>query len=371
MTSIVATFRVTTPMFSAGADTARAELRALSFKGVLRFWWRACAWSHFGGDLAGIREEETRVFGGPEIGQSRVGIRLYPVGRVRVLAPHEVLTDAGGRAASVGARYLAYGMLHTAGNVKKGVREAELIRGCLAPPFELTVELRLRKLVEAQRGLLIEAVRALGTFGGMGARSRRGYGSLSLLSVDGDPAPALPTQVHDLASHRLDQLPEYTALSSCSRLLIGQHPVADALVALNQLGAEYKDFRESKMDGDAAIVLNGKPANAYPKRVAFGLPLNYGDNKPVVEPAGHGYDRRASPLFFHIHDCAGRAVPVISFLPARFLPTPKLSIRGGKKPPRTVALPEQPDVLYQPVNEFLDYLSRPGGSFEAVREEAR
>ena len=37
---IRATYRITTPMFCGGAEQ-QAEFRLPSFKGVLRFWWRA------------------------------------------------------------------------------------------------------------------------------------------------------------------------------------------------------------------------------------------------------------------------------------------------------------------------------------------
>ena len=42
-TEIEATYRVVTPMFCGGAGAGSAELRMPSFKGVLRFWWRALA----------------------------------------------------------------------------------------------------------------------------------------------------------------------------------------------------------------------------------------------------------------------------------------------------------------------------------------
>ena len=40
---IRATYRIVTPMFCGGAEQ-QAEFRLASFKGVLRFWWRALMW---------------------------------------------------------------------------------------------------------------------------------------------------------------------------------------------------------------------------------------------------------------------------------------------------------------------------------------
>lgn len=51
-----------TPAFLAGADQGRAELRAASIRGALRWWFRV---------LGGTKEEETDVFGGVQGGARR------------------------------------------------------------------------------------------------------------------------------------------------------------------------------------------------------------------------------------------------------------------------------------------------------------
>jgi CRISPR-associated protein Cmr1 len=333
-------------MFSGGADpnSGPAELREQSFKGVLRYWWRACARSNFR-DLGEVRREEMFVFGGPagerDIGRSRVTIRIeQPKGSMIVGNGRQL--DVG-----VGGRYLGYGLLDEG-------------RSCIRPPFALTVDLGLRGLSEGQRNLVVEALRALGTLGGMGARSRRGYGSLSLaaISIDKGSIDALrgsPTElraaIDALARDSFDGLPEYTALSSASRFLVGR-PRSNGLGALDEIGQEYKEFRKFADDGQDMRAT---------KRAAFGLPVNVGKAKTVVTPVGH--KRRGSPLFFHIHECAGQSVGVVSFLPARFLPDARIAIG----PQRTVRLPEEAE-LYQSVHGFLDHLSRPGGPFQSVTE---
>ena len=75
-TRIEATYRVTTPMFCGGANQREPELRLPSFKGVLRFWWRALAWSRLKGDLAAIKGEEDALLGSADEGQARVSMRL-------------------------------------------------------------------------------------------------------------------------------------------------------------------------------------------------------------------------------------------------------------------------------------------------------
>ena len=75
---IEVTYRVVTPLFCAGADSTHSEIRLPSFKGVLRFWWRALAWSRCRADLEAIRRQEDALFGSAGGGQSCVSMRLAP-----------------------------------------------------------------------------------------------------------------------------------------------------------------------------------------------------------------------------------------------------------------------------------------------------
>lgn len=352
VTTIEATFRVTTPMFCGGANGQSAELRAASFKGVLRFWWRACAWSHFNGKLEQIREAEAHLFGSPETGQSKVWVRLDPQGLPDQSGGREVLRPDG-------AKYLGFGLQALDGSK---------IRDCLPESFDIGVRLLCRGVDEEAIELLEKAVMALGTLGGMGARSRRGYGSLSLtaLRVAGDdrPVPDTPSDLHaaigGLHAGASRDLPEYTAFSGQSRHLVLQCGETSATEVLNLLGIEYASYRRGErggsrseqLKGDYTIATKGKPPGVHPKRIAFGLPLNFGAGKPV-EPVEH--KRRASPLLFHIHQCGARAVAVVSFLPARYLPEGKSAVtlaNGSRRPVN------HGEALYQPVADFLDYLAQ-------------
>jgi len=52
-----------TPIFMRGADQTKAEIRAPSIKGLMRWWFRALAGSYFGDDISGLRKAEEFVFG--------------------------------------------------------------------------------------------------------------------------------------------------------------------------------------------------------------------------------------------------------------------------------------------------------------------
>ena len=146
---IEVTYRVVTPLFCSGADSDCAELRLSSFKGVLRFWWRALAWSRCGADLETIRCQEDALFGSAGGGQSRVSMRLAPDyfsalqqrdSRARQSRPGsstdpsrlskgDVLKVPGHGVVGDGARYLGYGVMKAFGSQK-----GEVTRSCLQAP---------------------------------------------------------------------------------------------------------------------------------------------------------------------------------------------------------------------------------------------
>ena len=390
---IEATYRVVTPLFCGGAEPGKsAELRLASFKGVLRFWWRALAWSRCGGDLEGIRKREDALFGSAGGGQSRVSMRLNPDCAPQTIHADKVLTvsQANGSTVGEGARYLGYGVMTTFGS-----QRGQLTRACLRSPFEFTVRLRLRDhgWDEEERKYALASLRdvliCLGTHGGMGAKSRKGYGSLVIRSliVDGKPGWRLPQSMNDLREaladlrrrHHAAGQPEYTAVSEQARHVLISSDKGEPLELLDLLGRELMRYRswghggkvlgresEKKFTDDHDLMkTDWRRRDRHPRRIVFGLPHNYGKRKDQqVGPWDDSLDRRASPLFIHIHECGTTPVAVLSFLPARFLPTDKSDISvGGKRVRQT---PEAD--LYRPVHEFLDRLLDPDERKEPFAE---
>jgi len=66
---------VVTPLFLGGADPKKAELRAPSIKGALRFWWRAI---HPNLSIIELKKQESRIFGdaGEESGKSKIQVKI-------------------------------------------------------------------------------------------------------------------------------------------------------------------------------------------------------------------------------------------------------------------------------------------------------
>lgn len=382
MNSVKATFRVVTPMFMSGAEPSEVELRLPSIKGAIRFWWRALAWARLG-DLERIREEEAELFGSTKAGQAGVLMRLESP-RFDTVSKGEVLKD-GGRVVGEGARYLGYGVMEAFASRNKGTEAGQLTRACIQAPFSFALHLSFKPTVsDALKDTVADALRCLGLVGGMGSKARKGYGSVTLESLrhNGEPVWSAPTTVSELraALHPLLQItkggePEYTAFSKQTRaVLLPGNGGESALGLLNRIGRDQIFYRswgrggtvlrepsEKKFKDDhdlMKMVAAGRPAQSHPRRIAFGLPHNYGKSKQEqVEPDDH--DRRASPLFIHVHQPQGQApVGVLLFLPAQFLPDGERVKVGGRP------VPLERDTLWNPIHEFLNRVIDPSQSKE-------
>jgi CRISPR-associated protein Cmr1 len=398
---ITARFRVTTPLFAGGATPARAELRATSFKGLLRFWWRALP-EQARLDSTALARAEAALFGSARLRQSRVRLRLEVLREPMPLTPPTRLNRNGSGAGNdkdligPGARYLGYGLIQAFDSKDKETRQVikaagELQRPCLPAPFDLSLHVHLLPGVRDEQAEQVEsALILMGTLGGLGSRARRGFGSLSLVELtrEGEAVwppegkrfeHAFPDWFRTRYEKSAAKLPEWTAISRQTRLLLLRKESPESAVSLmDRIGKEmvrYRSWGTSRMgliDGRGKVLeserseQNFEPDHelyylmkkrrqepeTHPARIAFGLPHNYGKEDHVkVGPAERELDRRASPLFLHIHQTDAQTPPiaVVSFLPARFLPGTKPRISVGDTD--VEMLPESD--LYEPVRRFL------------------
>lgn len=388
MERLTAKFRVNTPMFLGGADPANSppELRVPSIKGALRFWWRALSYGRVGNDIKQLAQEEAALFGSSEgeVGQSKVLLSARTLGDPELRRKGSVLND-GGQVVGDGARYLGYGLMGAFGR-DLGV----LTRPCLLAPFEFELDVLFHPdLNSAAKAQVIAALKIMGLLGGLGSRSRRGYGSISLLSLAQNEreiwrAPenmeGLQTELAAFLAGARGGLPSYTALSERARILLIAGSAKDsALQLLSRLGRDFVFYRSwgRTQDGVTKVLgllseknfqddhdmSKGTRAIQQPRRAAFGLPHNYG---PKAQVKGVNSERRASPLFFHIHQTGAKPVGVLAFLPAVFLPNGEQVLAFGDR------VPQRPDpAIWEPVNNFLDRIKDPAQgkeSFDPVLE---
>lgn len=201
MIELEAKFRVVTPLFMSGSDKSEAELRVPSIKGVLRFWWRALALGRLG-SVTKVGEDESRIFGSArsDVGQAKVHLRLKlpeNVGQYK----DPILKYENGEPVGPGARYLGYGIVEAVPSRKRNTRESQILRSCLKYPFEGKLNLLVRNGTSNDDVRSVaSALIAMGLFGGLGSRSRKGYGSLNLVELKlGDEVLfRMPRDVEDL-----------------------------------------------------------------------------------------------------------------------------------------------------------------------------
>jgi len=388
--TITAKYRVVTPMFLSGADQDKAEFRLASFKGALRFWWRAVAAQYYG-NVQAMRCKEDNIFGSTRTGVSNVRMRLASCDVVHTISEGSVLRDEN-NVVGEGARYLGYGVMEAFASKKKATMAGQLTRSCLQGPFRFTVDFRCRDLNQHDLSLLQQAIKALGLLGGLGSKSRKGYGSLLLeeLTLDGgeswvnpESSAALADDIRSLyAPATGKQLPPFTSLSDRSRHVILKKEDKSSLALLDRIGREMMRYRswghngkvlgkESEKnfkDDHDLMKMEPNKRNTHPKRIVFGLPHNYGqgtkDQIPPPTNKKHGEEneltRRASPLMIHVHECDGNALAVLSFLPATFLPkgdSAKVNVGGQLVP--VIPDPE----IWQPVEILLDRFATRKESF--------
>lgn len=391
MTTIDVEYELSTPAFIGGADGSPAEFRLPSFKGALRFWWRATAGA--GLALNDLHAREAALFGSTT-GASRLTMRLVKVAGGQSCTVPLLLPASAGRSGdrpAYGAWYLGYGVF----DMKQS---GAVTRAYVPPPTRVELRLTLRwPRDHANRGdprdeaqvtdEISNALIAMGLFGGLGSKARKGYGSMVLRSliINGQERWQCPLTAEDLA-RQLTKLyqsctvhedePEWTALSRRARHTIIE-PAAGVtpFVLLDLLGREMVRFRSYGRNGQILgretaerlftpdhHLAKGIRTGGHPERIAFGLPHNYGRDDFNVGPAAPRLERRASLLLFHIHLCEQRPVAVVSFLPALFLPRGRDRIKLHRTRGTSKEVPlAPPDKLWAPVCRFLDRLENKHG----------
>ena len=345
---------LTTPGFLGGADPSQdCEWRAASVRGQLRWWFRAVAGGRFQGDLEEVRNAGIEVFGSTDRGSA---LRVRLAGKGRVLEGREC-GSWGERVDSVRlGKIWKIGegeepQEETKGRLRLGsavnpvhylagqgcIRSNALARPCLEAesPAELSIRLRPgRRLGAPALAVLDKAIWAWLHLGGLGTRSRRGFGSLVVTGNEGgdgfEPATSREELVSGVRSllvlgKESTGLAEWSHLSSRTRVCLAKETFEswdDAMVhaggwmmafrrryGISENQNEQRDYHWAKQ------AAHGEP-KGVPDRGGFGLPLPF--SKAIVSPVKE--NRRASPLLLHVAKLGDRYRPVWTHLPARLVP---------------------------------------------------
>lgn len=301
------TYELITPLYGGGIASNEADpvtvVRATEIRGLLRFWWRVIR----GGQseenkLSSMQKREDEIWGKAykkgDKGISPDQIIQIVVNIVREGIPIKPFEMRGRRSAAINdiPGYVSFPLqppqdVRRAANpsipfVRQGVR------------FILTITYPEHWCKDIQAALW-----AWETFGGLGARTRRGFGALHLVAIDGVPDQSLPTarnaeswirdqiRIHNGGKENFpDGLPH---LSSNLQLVVTP-PSANAMLAWNRLIRRLQSFRQQKDANqrsawpEADTIRNATGRGPAPQtqkfpRAAFGLPLIFhftGNNAP-------------------------------------------------------------------------------------------
>ncbi|MDR3177894.1 MAG: type III-B CRISPR module RAMP protein Cmr1, partial [Campylobacteraceae bacterium] len=161
-----------TPSFLGGAEQ-NAQLRTPPFKAALRWWWRVLFGWQYGSE---IYEAESKLFGSTD---SASKVRIEVIGKLSAQSSNsfggkDIQVTSKGRKFPIDViDYLAYGLYDYSkdrhGNIYK--------RDHFAANSRFTLDVCMPKDKEQE---IILCLKALFTFGGVGSRSRNGFGSLRL-----------------------------------------------------------------------------------------------------------------------------------------------------------------------------------------------
>ena len=334
MQEVTFNLQTITPLFLAGADQAAAELRAPSFRGVMRYWQRALVGGWVGTNQKGLEKvakTETGVFGATDTG-SAISIKVAAASGEPKEFTEQISERVGGKWQATGKGYLLWSMARSGRADKGNLKPA---RWYFTSGTRFDVTLSARDQDDAKLKQAIAAFWLLVHLGGIGSRSRRCAGSLkadniqaytvqalkeqleqgkaiTLQDAEGkasklsfkksETANALKTQLEEgiRAARLLYNIGQPTAQNNAQFdvlapgacriwILQDEQPWSTAEIAMQRLGEKLQDYRSHIAIG---------------RRKIFGLPL-----PPIVFN-----QRRASPLLLRVAELQGNRYVGIAVL---------------------------------------------------------
>lgn len=376
MTNLEIEFTINTPLFMRGY-TDTPEFRLPSFKGALRFWWRAISFKTYKNDIEKLYDHESKIFGDAQrkgYGRSKVVLSLDEINYNK----NKKITNTYQTNDKMGLIYLGYGLYNYRKTGKTGKYHA---KPYLTENISGKISLNCKNLDENQYQSLRESIIALGFFGGLGARSRRGFGSFNIINImenektvyeqlknKRDMIKRIKNFINK--NHLPDVYPSYSAISKKSRVDILAESVSSIKV-LNEIGEKMIRYRSwgrygknilgeiaeqnFKEDHDlmkSYVYGEKSKIQSHPDRIVFGLPQNYYFSKirKSVSVTPESAERRSSPLLFKVLSLAdSQQIGISILLQSQFLPNEeKILLNHNRKKAVKV------NIDWKVIDKFLD-----------------
>lgn len=331
-------YELITPLFGGGVEPGSADpismITAKAVRGQLRFWWRATRGGEYP-NLESFSEAESSIFGSTDNSSLiQISLNAYSVKRGNALTR---LDDRNGVSRPIGdvrspIGYAAFPLRqHARSQVTEGI-EFEL---------EFVYPAKIESDVKA-------ALWSWETFGGIGARTRRGFGSVQNSNFSKAHHEDLLNWIQTgLASHLSsgawpDDIPHLARYATSRYKLC--HDSDTSLGSLKGIIDSYKRFRQFRRprafsrsnwpEPDAIRRLfppPGHPRHRFPKttldsfpRANFGLPIVFsfkeqdvviGDpTVTTLEGVSEKQKRFASPLIFRVTRLARHRFVIVALI---------------------------------------------------------
>lgn len=351
--------KLVTPLYGGGVNPGEVDIsmpiRSTAIRGQLRFWWRLLNRKRFA-DSNEMYIAERMIWGGlgdaNNLTASHVVLRVKAYTRAKVEPAAKYKTNNDGRLNTTpewenwaGSGYVLF---PAQGKTNQGRVEIQP-KKLLPSGYRWILELNLSRLNNEQKDSVTESIQWWATFGGVGARTRRGVGAIEVSELlDGKPILIDSVTVEKVKSHQLN-------------LYLSPHPATkDVIEAWNNSEKLLRDYRQKSGIGrnegrergrpgrsrwpepDAIRRLSGNnsslhkpehPAeNVFP-RAAFGLPIIFhfkdqGDPRDTtLNPQGK--ERMASPLILRPYHTKDGWKSALLVLPVSEIYDMNLELTGG------------------------------------------
>jgi len=300
---------IITPMFLGGADGRTPDLRPPSIKGALRFWWRAMNGYLPIDDIImsdgeikkGLRTQEAEIFGsgGHDANRSGVIIRTtHPeLSQVKTAFPKaNISVSAKGKLQSVNLlEYLAYGTYDWDKQLKKNIFHQSYYS--VGQKFKIIM---LFPRETAYQNAVFECLYLMSIIGGIGSRSRNGYGRLKIDGINNYISSK--DFVSFVNSLKKGKCVDYTAFSDKMKLFGTKKRTNTWNDALFELAKAYRSARTS-LD---------KPH--------YGENRQYLSSPLIIDKVNKSsfLERHSKQYFFGIEKIGSEYAGYILFLPYRF-----------------------------------------------------
>jgi CRISPR-associated protein Cmr1 len=384
-------YKLITPLYGGGVIPGEVDpltpIRGSEIRGHLRFWWRATHGGQFGDDLKAMREKEGEIWGkahqGEEDGEKenkreknekesstfkqtvQIEVAISSLGESK--KPFNIGKSQKGnlvpRPEGV-PEYAVFPLRPSNDDLRqKEQRQIEEEMKRVQHNIQFTLKITFSQAHEAD---IQAALWAWETFGGIGARTRRGFGALQLLEVGDKKNENLPpsnrrADVREWLNNNLQAFvvpgtwPKDVPHLEQALSFEVAHPGMDVFSSWNKLIIQYVSFRQCRTNGRTgrsnwpeAEAIRDKTGRRYYRklqhpqkfpRAAFGLPIVFhfkdadkGDPKDTtLQGASKESERLASPLILRPLVCKGELAIGLAII-----------LKGCRIPPLTLKEVEEP-----------------------------